>query len=117
MRKLSAALCALLLMLGPLCRSASAESPAPTPSVPILAYFYQWFDDSSWNRAKTDYPLAGRYSSDDLDVMRRQIKQAQGAGIDGFIVSWKRSELNDRRLQRLMGVARESNFKLAIIYQ
>ena len=27
--------------------------------VPVLAYYYIWFDPSSWNRAKSDYP-AGR---------------------------------------------------------
>ena len=31
----------------------------------------------------------GRYSSDDRDVMRQQVRWAKRAGIDGFIVSWK----------------------------
>ena len=53
----------------------------------MLAYYYQWFSKKSWDRAKVDYPLAGRYSSDDVSVMQKQIEQAKSAGIDGFIVS------------------------------
>ncbi|HEX6034325.1 MAG TPA: hypothetical protein VFY83_07815, partial [Anaerolineales bacterium] len=44
---------------------------APRETVPVLAYYYIWFDTESWNRAKTDYPLLGRYSSDDASVMRQ----------------------------------------------
>ena len=52
---------------------------------PLLAYYYIWFDPSSWNRAKTDYPSLGRYSSDDERIMLQHIKWAKAAGIDGFI--------------------------------
>lgn len=84
---------------------------------PVLAYYYIWFDTSSWRRAKTDYPLAGRYSSDDPAVMREQVRLAQEAGIDGFIVSWKHTATLDRRLEQLIGIAEKANFKLAVIYQ
>jgi hypothetical protein len=97
----------------------SSQSIAPTPEdhVPILAYYYIWFDTQSWNRAKTDYPLLGRYSSDDADVMRQHIEWAKDAGIDGFIVSWKSTEKLNRRLDQLVEIAEEENFKLAIIYE
>ena len=85
--------------------------------IPVLAYYYIWFDEKSWDRAKTDYPLLGRYSSDDADVMRQHIQWAQAAGIDGFIVSWKSTEKLNRRLDQLVKLADEENFKLAIIYQ
>ena len=107
-----------------------ATSPAPTPStspaasprmelssVPMFAYYYIWFDPSSWNRAKTDLPLLGPYSSDDETVMREHIQEAKSVGIDGFIVSWKSTTVLDRRLAALMQVARAEDFKLAIIYQ
>jgi Glycosyl hydrolase family 71 len=91
---------------------------APAGSaVPLLAYYYLWFDPASWDRAKKDYPLLGRYSSDDPRVMRQHIAWAKSAGIEGFIVSWKDTPTNDRRLRLLMTVARETNFKLAMIYQ
>ena len=88
-----------------------------TPPAPLLAYFYQWFNHSSWNRAKKDYPLIGTYSSSDPRVIREQIRQAKAAGIDGFIVSWKDTPLNNGRLRLLMAAAAQEHFKLAMIYQ
>lgn len=84
---------------------------------PLLAYYYIWYDESSWDRAKSDYPLLGRYSSDDRAVMEQHVKWAKAAGVDGFIVSWKSTEKLDRRLARLRDVAAEQDFKLSIIYQ
>ena len=89
----------------------------PDNSVPVLAYYYIWFDPQSWDRAKKDYPLLGRYSSDDADIMRRHIEWAKAAGIDGFIVSWKSTEKLNRRLDQLVKIAEEENFKLAINYE
>lgn len=95
---------------------AQAPSPASNP-VPTLAYYYIWFDSNSWDRAKTDYPLLGKYTSDDRAVMRKHIQWAKAAGIDGFIVSWKSTDVLNRRLEQLTEVAEEEDFKLAIIYQ
>jgi hypothetical protein len=129
----------LLLVLALLAPGASAaDVPAPTPAtmppppgrtsgnvdvtaeaknVPVLAYYYIWFNPTSWNRAKTDYSLLGRYSSDDRRVLQQHIRWAKAAGIDGFIVSWKDTEVLTRRLELLTEVAEEEDFKLAIIYQ
>ena len=49
--------------------------------------------------------------------MKRHIDEAKSAGIEGFIVSWKSTSTNNRRLEALMSVARAADFKLAIIYQ
>lgn len=84
---------------------------------PVLAYYYIWFDPSSWSRAKTDFPVLGHYSSDERQVMRQHIKWAKDAGIEGFIVSWKSTSVLNRRLERLMEIAQEEDFKLAMIYQ
>jgi hypothetical protein len=89
----------------------------PAESTPVLAYYYIWFDTRSWNRAKTDFPLLGRYSSDNANVMRQHIRWAKQAGIDGFIVSWKGTYKLNRRLQQLVRIAEQENFKLAIIYE
>lgn len=85
--------------------------------IPTLAYYYIWFDSTSWNRAKIDYPLLGHYSSDDRTVMRQHIRWAKAAGIDGFIVSWKSTDVLNRRLSQLTDLAEEEDFKLVIIYQ
>jgi hypothetical protein len=86
-------------------------------AVPVLAYYYIWFDPTSWDRAKRDLPLAGKYSSNDATVMRRHIEWAKQAGITGFIVSWKHTPSLDRRLATLINVAETEHFSLAMIYQ
>jgi hypothetical protein len=95
-------------------QAASLTSLKPTP---ILAYYYIWYDTSSWDRAKIDTPLEGKYSSDDPAVMRQHILWAKAAGIDGFIVSWKSTDVLNSRLDQLATLAEQENFKLAVIYQ
>ncbi len=109
----------LLLLIGvALVGAPDADARAPTPDDPlVLAHYYIWFDPTSWNRAKKDIPLVGRYSSDDEAVMSRHVAMAQQAGIDGFIVSWKSSERLDARLDTLVRVAEEADFGLAVTYQ
>ena len=103
-----------LLLAGPASGGTPARSGDP---VPVLAHYYIWFNPTSWNRAKIDYPLLGRYSSDDAAVMLRHVRLAKQAGIDGFLVSWKSTPLLNRRLAQLAKIAREENFKLGIVYQ
>ncbi|MEO5833535.1 MAG: endo-1,3-alpha-glucanase family glycosylhydrolase [Nakamurella sp.] len=91
--------------------------PAGPVEPPVLAHYYMWFTPNSWNRAKSDIPLAGRYSSDDSDIMREQITQAKRSGIDGFIVSWKSTEVLNARLATLVAAAAAEDFKLEITYQ
>ena len=120
-------LCALFAALVLCLPGTGVASPGPQPTVapatgeasrpPLLAYYYQWFTPGSWQRAKTDLPLAGPYSSDDTKVIDRQITEAKSAGIDGFIVGWKQGTVNDRRLRALVDAAEARNFKLAMIYQ
>jgi hypothetical protein len=121
-RALQASLIRLCLVAAGLllsaCAPARTESPAAgSHPIPILAYYYIWFDTQSWERAKTDYPLLGRYSSSNEEVMRQHVRWAKDAGITGFIVSWKSTERLNERLEKLIQVANEENFKLAIIYQ
>lgn len=120
-----AALALLCLQLGittveasttPSSTSASGVSASPA-TTPALAYYYIWYDATSWNRAKTDLPLAGKYSSDEQTVMLRQVQMAKKAGLRGFIVSWKSTDKLNRRLQKLATIAAENEFKLVVIYQ
>jgi Glycosyl hydrolase family 99 len=109
--------------------TAAAAPRSPDRPTPVFAYYYIWFTPShapstvpttgsvSWNRPKSDYPLLGRYSSDERGVMARHIRWAKRAGIAGFIVSWKSTEVLNRRLERLIRVASRHDFKLLIIYQ
>ena len=103
-------------------RSRLSASPQVTQAlvsdpIPVLAYYYIWYDTSSWDRAKVDVPTLGDYSSDDISVMRKHIQDAKAAGINGFIVSWKSTDVLNSRLEKLAEVAQQENFKLVIIYQ
>jgi hypothetical protein len=119
---LAALLAAIALLLMGLLAAGTAPATAEASAsdageVPVFAYYYIWFNPTSWQRAKIDYPLLGRYSSDEREVMRQHIQWAKQAGINGFIVSWKSTETNNRRLARMIQVARAEHFKLAVIYQ
>lgn len=108
-----------LIGLAPDDLRAQLEHPAlvsPSP-VPVLAYYYIWFDPGSWNRAKIDYPLLGRYSSSDEAIIRQHIRWAKAAGIQGFIVSWKSTPVLNDRLDKLIAISEQEHFKLAMIYQ
>lgn len=116
-----AALLATTLLATP---AGATSTPTPAtaqtavrPQLPVLAYYYIWFNASSWNRAKRDYPTVGRYSSDESTVMRKHIRAAKAAGITGFLVSWKDTQLLDDRLAKLVAVARTERFTLGIVYQ
>lgn len=104
----------LMLLVLPVSGTGAQAAADPTP---VFAYYYIWFTPGSWDRAKTDYPLLGRYSSDDPEIMRAHIQLAKRAGIDGFIVSWKSTDVLNARLEQLIAIAVEEDFKLAIIYQ
>ena len=95
---------------------AASDRAAASPT-PLLAYYYIWFTPTSWNRAKRDLPLLGRYSSDDTSVMRQHIRWAKSVGITGFLVSWKSTPTLDDRLARLIEVADDERFQLGIVYE
>jgi Glycosyl hydrolase family 99 len=114
-RRLAAILLSSALLLASL--SALAGSSAAQARTPVLAYYYIWFSNDSWSRAKRDLPALGAYSSDDASVMRQHIRWAKAAGINGFLVSWKDTPALSRRLQTLINVADEEQFQLSIIYE
>ncbi|MFN3337505.1 MAG: hypothetical protein ACK42I_08395, partial [Thermomicrobium sp.] len=87
-------------------------NPAPvhafTPVRPILAWYYGWYTGpESW--VKTSDLPPELYNSYDDATMRRQIRQARAAGIDGFICTWR---YNCERLLDL--AAEEGGFGVAI---
>jgi glycosyl hydrolase family 99 len=119
-----AALCSALPAPHAKATSASPLSPgkptgrhAGASSIPLFAYYYLWFNHTSWNRAKKDYPLVGTYSSSDPRIVRIQMREAKSAGINGFIVSWKNTTIDDQRMRLLMTIADQEHFKLAMIYE
>lgn len=107
----------VLCFVGPAFSTAPMGKAASQNMPPVLAYYYIWYHPRAWDRAKIDFPILGRYTSDDKGIMREHIRMAKQAGITGFIVSWKSTQILNNRLRRLIEVATEEQFKLAIIYQ
>ena len=96
---------------------ASGVARGKTSDPLVLAYYYIWHSPSTWERAKTDYPLLGRYASSDPVVVAEHLREARDAGIDGFIVSWKHEPRLDAPLAVLVGEARRQDFKLVLLYE
>jgi Glycosyl hydrolase family 99 len=66
--------------------------PGTQPLPPtVLAFYYPWYEVGDWSGGKPIAPdnvNPEPYESTDPAVIDRQLQQAIGAGIDGFIVSW-----------------------------
>jgi hypothetical protein len=77
--------------------AAATPSPAVTPTViprpanpnrPVLAFYYMWYNTSTWSSSTmSDLPTV-QYNSSDPATINRQITEAASAGITGFISSW-----------------------------
>ncbi|MGH3444647.1 MAG: hypothetical protein ACRDPB_04675, partial [Nocardioidaceae bacterium] len=125
-RKHAAAAMAVAAVLGCALTSTGVPQPAQASPVhqahgpiqlPTFAYYYIWYQHKSWRRAKIDYPLIGRYSSDSARVMRRHVEMAKQAGLTGFLVSWKVTPSLDSRLDMLVRICHREHFKLEVVYQ
>jgi glycoprotein endo-alpha-1,2-mannosidase len=109
--------------------------PAPSASslggLNVLAFYYPWYGtpdgpSGQWvhweprraNRASTHVPAAGYYDSLDPETVRRHVREAKAAGIDGFIASWwGLRTFEDRAFQVLLDVAEEEGFLVTVYYE
>lgn len=112
------ALFSILLQSG---RPAKAAAPAQAASDPlVLAFYYTWFDDNTWNGGQLSDLPAERYVSADRGAMGRHIDQAKAAGIDALIVAWygpgggNQTEAN---LQALLDEAAARSFHIGILFE
>ena len=54
----------------------------------VLAFYYAWYDQATWNPKTLPDQPAGPYTSGDRATIERHVAQAQSAGIDALIQSW-----------------------------
>ncbi len=86
----------------------------------VLAFYYTWFDENSWNYDQLSDLPAEPYVSRDRSVMGRQIDQAKAAGIDGFLVAWYGpggDNQTEPNLTALLEEAAARNFKIGILFE
>jgi uncharacterized protein YraI len=108
-----------LLLQNNRAKAAPAAQSATGPLV--LAFYYTWFDDNTWNSGQLSDLPAERYVSADRGAMGRHIDQAKAAGIDAFIVAWygPNGDTNqtEANLVALLDEAAARNFKIGILFE
>lgn len=81
----------------------------------VWAFYYPWYESSSWySPIISDKPLIGNYESSDLNTIRKHMRIAKSAGIDGFIVSWCTDWCPSENLDTILEAANAENFKVSI---
>ena len=84
----------------------------------VLAFYYIWFDEKSWDPSRVPDQPAEPYVSRDRSVMARQIEQAKSAGIDAFVVSWYGPQVENNQtetnLRALLDEAAARGFRIAV---
>ncbi len=85
----------------------------------VLAFYYTWFDENTWNYDQLSDLPAEPYVSRDRGVMGRHIDQAKSAGIDAFLVAWYGPGENqtEPNLAALLEEAATRNFKIGILFE
>jgi hypothetical protein len=88
--------------------AAAAHIPHTPPQT--LAVYEAWFGHPKH--------IAVGYSSQDPDVIRKQIHEAKAQGISGFVVDWYgyRQPFIDRSYSLMQTIAAEENFHVAMMY-
>ncbi len=105
----------------PVAPKANVSPPAQSLGDPlVLAFYYPWFDETTWTHERLSDLPAERYASSDRATMGRHIEQAQRAGIDAFLVAWYGQgdgNPTEANLAALLEEANARNFKIGILFE
>jgi hypothetical protein len=103
----------VLLLAAP---TAPTFAETNTDNHAVLAYYYAWWDPSTFDQTLYRAPQA--YNSDDPGMIQKHIQEAQAAGIDGFIMSWYgNGDRTDRNLGQLLDLGARSGFRATIHFE
>ncbi len=86
----------------------------------VLAFYYAWYDMSTWNPDRLPDLPAQTYVSTDPATIERHVRQAQAAGVDGFVQSWYGpggGNQTESNLSALLNVAAAHNFRVAVDFE
>ncbi len=72
-------------------------------SAPLLAFYYPWYTSSTWCSCRMPDLPSTQYNSSDDATIDRQLSEASGAGITGFISSWwGPGDVTDKNFSKLL---------------
>ncbi|MEX1018281.1 MAG: endo-1,3-alpha-glucanase family glycosylhydrolase [Litorilinea sp.] len=87
----------------------------------VMAFYYSWFDENTWTYDKLSDMPSEQYVSRDRGIMGRHIDQAQGAGIDAFLVAWYGpaggTNQTEPNLAAMLDEAAARGFKIGILFE
>ena len=88
----------------------------------VLAFYYTWYSSDLWSGGKTSDAAAQPYNSADPAAIARQVDQARGAGIDGFVASWYgpdggANNQTQSNFLKLLDIAAARGFKAAVDFE
>ncbi len=92
--------------------------PALAADRPVLAFYYPWYNPGDFATSRMwDVPVVP-YQSDDRAAIQRQVQEASGAGVSGFISSWwGKDNRTDRNFATLLDVSRGTSFASTIYFE
>jgi len=98
------------------------SNPALAGNPPlVLAFYYAWYDQDTWDSGTPADLPAQPYASSDLATIERHVIQAQASGIDGLIQSWygpqETHNQTESNFRTLLDVAAQKGFYAAVDFE
>jgi len=112
-------LVAIFMLFGLLAPPASFQVEAAPPqqanSKLVLAFYYTWYSAGDFAKGQMSDTPVTPYNSVDGATIERHVREAKGAGIDGFIAAWAgMGTPTDQIFGRLLDTAAAQGFKVAL---
>jgi Glycosyl hydrolase family 99 len=93
-------------------------SPAPPAQRLVLAFYFPWYERSTWSDPQLVNQPLRLYSTDDPADVLRQMQEAKQAGIDGVIVSFQGKDVgggwNHRRMTLVLQAAQQAGLRVSV---
>lgn len=114
-------LCLTLILL--LALFSASAYPAPAYALNerlVLAFYYAWYDTSTWQKPLPDQP-AQPYTSTDPAAIEQHVLWAKQSGIDGFVQSWYGPQVENNQTETnfatLLDIAAQHGFAAAVHFE